>query len=170
MPKRNSTMLTDAAVGKIGKAPPGKRIERFDAGQPGLSIRITERGVKSWSVYYHLAEKHHRMTIGHWPTVGVKAARIKAAEVKEQVNAGIDPKIALEAQRIAAREAAQIEAERHKTFEYIAEQFIKRGMRNVSDRFRRDIEARIRSRLLPAWGDRSCRGLGLKDAHRLFNY
>ncbi len=44
MPRRNSKHLTDPGIKKIGKAPKGKRIERFDAGVDGLCLRITDKG------------------------------------------------------------------------------------------------------------------------------
>ena len=91
MPRRNSKHLTDAEIAKIGKAPPSKRVERFDAAVPGLSLRITDKGAKSWSVYYRLNGKHRRETIGAWPAVGVAAAREQAREIKDQAKAGIDP-------------------------------------------------------------------------------
>ncbi len=36
MPKKNSKHLTDPGIGKISKAKKGARVERFDAGVPGL--------------------------------------------------------------------------------------------------------------------------------------
>ena len=66
MPRRNSKALTDPGIGKIGRAPKGNRSERFDALAPGLCLRVTDNGTKSWSVYYRLDGKHKRMTIGGW--------------------------------------------------------------------------------------------------------
>ena len=120
MPRRNSKHLTDPGIEKIGKAPRGKRIERFDAGVPGLCLRITDKGAKSWSAYYRLNSKHQRMTIGAWPGIGVAEAREQAREIKDQSKAGVDPK----GVRAASTAAAQTEA--GKTFEVVAESYIKR--------------------------------------------
>ena len=78
MQRRNSKHLTDPGIEKMSRTAKGKRVERFDAGQPGLCLRITDRGVKSWSVYYRLNGKHQRMTVGTWPGVGVAEARDRA--------------------------------------------------------------------------------------------
>ena len=81
MPRRNSKHLTEPGIAIIGKAPKGKRIERFDAGAPGLALRITDNGAKSWSVYYRFHDRHRRLTIGRWPEIGVAAARDQALGV-----------------------------------------------------------------------------------------
>ncbi len=120
MPRRNSKHLTDPGIEKIGKAPKGKRIERFDAGAPGLCLRITDRGVKSWSVYYRLNGKHQRMTIGPWPGIGVADARARAREIKDQAKDGADPKAVREAEAQAGRDEAG------STFGTLAEKYIQR--------------------------------------------
>ena len=143
MPRKNSKYLTDAGIEKIARAPKGNRLERFDAGVPGLCLRITDKGVKSWSVYYRLNGKHQRMTIGTSPGIGVAAARDCALEIKGQAKAGIDPKEA----RAATKAKTQIEAQ--KTFEVIAEKYIKRECPKLKRG--REYEAAIRRELLPAW-------------------
>ena len=81
MPKKNSKHLTDPGIAKMTKAPKGKRLERFDAGAPGLALRITDKGAKSWSAYYRFQDRHQRLTVGRWPEVGVAAARDQARAV-----------------------------------------------------------------------------------------
>jgi integrase len=110
MPRRNSKHLTDPGIAKIGKAPKGKRIERFDAGADGLCLRVTDRGTKSWCVYYHLRDLsgrsgHHRITLGPWPTIGVAQARTEAQRVRDLVRDGLDPKqVRAEADAVVRRQ------------------------------------------------------------------
>ncbi len=149
MPRRNSRHLTDPGIEKIAKAPKGKRIERFDSGADGLALRITDRGKKTWCISYHFPDdqdrlKHHRYTIGPWPTMGVAQAREEARKVKEQVRAGIDPKAA----RAAAK--AKMRFEGRKTFRALAENYIKRECSKLKRGH--EYEAVIRRELLPAWG------------------
>ena len=146
MPRRNSRHLTDPGIEKMAKAPKGKRVERFDLGADGLALRITDRGKKTWCISYHFPDdsgrlKHHRYTIGPWPTIGVAQAREEARKVKERVKAGIDPKAARAAAQEAARVAAEEEAETisRGTFAAIAEKYItiecpklRRGQESVS--------------------------------------
>lgn len=149
MPRKNSKHLTDPGIEKIGRAPKGKRVERFDAGAPGLCLRVTDKGIKSWSVYYRLGKKHLRITIGPWPTVGVAEAREEARDVKAQAKAGIDPKKAREAGKFDAD--AEAEAAASKNFGPVAERYIKRECSKLKRGS--EIESIIRRELLPAWKD-----------------
>ena len=91
MPRRNSKHLTDPGIEKMSAAPRGKRIERFDAGAPGLALRINDKREKAWSVYYRYGGRHRRMIIGQWPIVGIEKAREQARDARAQAKAGIDP-------------------------------------------------------------------------------
>ena len=84
------------------------------------------------------------MTIGPWPGIGVAEAREQAREIKDQSKAGIDPR----GIRAASTAAAQTEA--GKTFEAVAESYIKREC----SRLKRGKEygAAIRRELVPPWG------------------
>ncbi len=155
MPRRNSKFMTEPGVAKMARAPKGKRIERFDSGADGLSLRITDRGTKTWNICYHFPDaqgelRHHRLTLGQWPAVGLAQAREEARRVKAEVRSGIDPKARRMAGQAAAKAEAQAEA--RKTFRAIAENYIalecpglRRGV---------ETEAIIRRELLPPWNDR----------------
>ncbi len=142
MPRKNSKHLTDPGIAKIGRAPKGKRIERFDAGAPGLALRVTDRGVKSWSVYYRLNGKHRRSTIGTYPEIGVAEARERAGEIKKQAKQGVDPKVAADAEKAAVQAGAQ-------TFGAIAEKYIKRECSGLRRGW--EVERIIRRELMPGW-------------------
>ena len=94
----NKKRFTDLSVEKMVPVA-GKRIEVSDALIPGLSLRITEAGKKSWSVTYRVAGRGdggnrgalRRMTLGAYPLVDVKAARDKAAAALDLADRGDDP-------------------------------------------------------------------------------
>ncbi len=159
MPRKNSKHLTEPGIAKIGKAAKGRRIERFDAGLPGLCLRVTERGVKSWSVYYRLGGKHRRETIGSWPEVGVATARDRAREIKELAKSNVDPRAAREAEEATAQAGTLA------TFGAIAESYIEREC----SRLRRgwEVERIIRRELMPAWSNRPIAELRKRDAIEL---
>ncbi|MCH8999094.1 MAG: DUF4102 domain-containing protein, partial [Proteobacteria bacterium] len=128
MPKKNSKHLTDPGIGKISKAKKGKRVERFDAGVPGLCLRVTDKGVKTWAVYYKFpginrkgepALLNQRLTIGQWPGIGVAKARVEARVVKDRAKSGVNPKEAREADNTAAGDEAA------DTFGAVAEEYIR---------------------------------------------
>ena len=168
MPRRNSKHLTDPGIKKIGKAPKGKRIERFDAGIDGLCLRITDKGTKTWCFYYHFPTetgemKHHRLTLGLWPTMGVAAARKEAQNRKDQAKAGINPKATRKAERAAATTEAMAAA--RNTFGAVAERYIARECPGLSRGA--DVESVIRRGLLPPWTDSKMTDLRRSDLTEL---
>ncbi len=171
MPRGSAKHLTDPGIGKMSKAKEGKRVERFDAGAPGLALRITDKGVKSWSVYYRLDGKHQRLTIGAWPEIGVAEARDQAREIKSQAKTGVDPKEARKAEKVAAEDEAA------DTFGAIAEEYIKiecleRKLKNdkiLPPKLKRgrEVESIIRRELMPHWQHRPFAELRKRDAIKL---
>ena len=168
MPRRNSKFMTEPGIAKMAKAPKGQRIERFDSGADGLSLRITDRGTKTWNICYHFSNaqgvlKHHRVTLGQWPAVGLAQAREEARMVKAEVRSGIDPRARRAGAQATAKAEAQAEA--RKTFRAIAENYIalecpglQRGV---------ETEAIIRRELLPPWSDRHTAGFRRSDLTEL---
>ena len=79
--------FNDQVVERL-KAPKSGREEWYDSLCPGLVIRITERGVKSFSCQYRVAGEggtsatgrqrqggYHRITLGQTPPLDLKQAR-----------------------------------------------------------------------------------------------
>ena len=101
---------TDQGVANIGKAPKGQRKEITDALEKGLVLRINDQGAKSWMLSYRvsgeggtsptgrkLQGRTRKMPLGPFPSLSVKAARLKAQEMKEKARNGEDPNIARQA-------------------------------------------------------------------------
>lgn len=86
-----SERLTDKRVSAL-RPLPDRRFALFDSQCSGLAIRVTEAGVKSWSVMYRLNGKIRRDTLGAYPAVSLARARTLAAQVLERVEVGKDPR------------------------------------------------------------------------------
>jgi integrase len=82
--------LTDLFVERV-KPPATGRTEYFDAAFPGLALRITENGGKSWSVFYRMSGRLRRFTIGSYPAIKPAQARREASAALERVRQGFDP-------------------------------------------------------------------------------
>src|SRR5687768_6386932 len=60
------------------RAPDTGRVELADAKCPGLVLRVTAAGAKSWAVRYRDAGgRSQRLTIGAYPTIGLADARAR---------------------------------------------------------------------------------------------
>ena len=89
-----SVSLTESAINKAVRqsAETKKRIELTDAGQPGLRLRITPAGARSWVL--GCRDQHgrsRRFPLGDFPALGIRDAREAARATRNQVKAGADP-------------------------------------------------------------------------------
>ncbi len=62
------------------------RTNVVDAACPGLQLRITPKGVKTWAVAYRDGARKVTHTIGRWPAVTLKAAREEARRIQAAVS------------------------------------------------------------------------------------
>ena len=84
-----SLMLTDRLI--CGLKPRLRQFEVFDSKVPGLTIRISPQGSKSFSVLYRIGGRNRRLTLGRYPIVTLADARKRARQVLNQVWQGLDP-------------------------------------------------------------------------------
>jgi integrase len=107
MPKN----LTDRYLQTI-KPPASGRLEIVDVAAPGLTVRVTPNGVKSWAIRYRLkGSEQRRVSFGTYPAVSLREARRRAREILGAAERGLD----LVAQEIRAAEEARKTADRPDT-------------------------------------------------------
>lgn len=117
------TKLTAASVDRI-KPPSNGRAEHFDAMLPGFGLRVTDKGAKSWIVFYRVQDgpekgKQRRLTLGTYPILSLADARKAARLALQNVAAGGDP--ARDKQDRKAAEPAKAV-----TFDGVVSEFIER--------------------------------------------
>ena len=104
--------LSDPAIraAKGGEKP----CKLFDT--KGLFLLVTPQGSKLWRVKYRFAHKDQLLSLGAYPEVTLKQARVGRDEVRRQVTAGIDPS--------AARKALKATQAGEGSFEVLAREWI----------------------------------------------
>lgn len=105
MGKATAIKLTAKAV-QSAKADPSKRVELWDALCPGLCLRITQQGAKSWVVRYRTIDgRQPRMSLGPAGSGegDLQKARDKATEIRRIARDGGDPAAAKRAEAVEAR-------------------------------------------------------------------
>jgi integrase len=63
----------------------------YDAGSPGLALRVGASGRKTWTLFYSFGGARRRLTLGTYPATSLASARTKADEVRAACEAGKDP-------------------------------------------------------------------------------
>jgi integrase len=142
-------VLTDRYIKSRPAAAGGQRDDYADAIVPGLVLRLTDRGHKSFVVRarYPLRPKNPtRRRLGVYPVMTLEQARARAREWLEQINKGIDPKIEAERQRAAAQ---RMQAN---TFAAVAEDFLDRHAVKLVKRA--EAERIIRGEFVRRWRER----------------
>jgi integrase len=91
----------------------------------GLYLQVGPTGGKSWLFRYMLAGKAREMGLGPVDSLELAKARKAAERCREQLNAGVDPIEAREADRAAGKAAAALELAKVRTFKDCAESYIK---------------------------------------------
>ncbi|WP_456403653.1 Arm DNA-binding domain-containing protein, partial [Thiolapillus sp.] len=81
--------LTDTAIRNA--KPKEKLFKLYDA--RGLYIEITPKGAKRWRFRYRRpgTGKESRLSLGIYPDVSLKEARIKRDEARKMLDDGVDP-------------------------------------------------------------------------------
>ena len=84
--------LTDKFIAAL--KPHDKDLDYFDTRAKGLQIRVTPKGVKSWSVLFTSPKngKRARLSIGTYPATPLATARTRAIEAHGHVESGVDPR------------------------------------------------------------------------------
>lgn len=108
-----------------------KRIEYFDTDVPGLCLRITETGRKSWGLYYRFAGRQQRLSLGNYVAISLKDARKKAKDALHDIAHGINPAAAKREDRDAP--TFRTLAERYRD-EYALKKRSYREMARIIDR------------------------------------
>ncbi len=168
-----ATRLQDQKI-KALRPPTEGRLEVKDSLVPGLMLRVTPRGVKSFCLVFKVPGEHpdgpsktgmprcgksHRMTLGTYPMLSLADARDTARRLLEQVDQGIDP-------RPARTEAAQ--AAYDNTVASVAKRFIAQECKGHIKSWRR-VERTLELHVLPTFGNRPIREIRRGDIHTLLD-
>jgi len=70
----------------------------FVGGAPGLELRVTTHGIRSWRLFYRLPGDPRRraMKLGPYPTLSLADARKRAHEALARVTEGLNPRVQLQ--------------------------------------------------------------------------
>lgn len=135
----------------------GVQTDFFDETVPGLALRVTAQGYRSWSYLFTSPRdgKRARATIGTYPATSLAAARGKALEAKSHVDDGRDPRLVLAGQATAGMTvAALVDA-------YLSDP------EKAALRSKAEIERRLRKNVVPFIGEIKLAELRRRDVRNV---
>jgi integrase len=144
--------LTTVAVERIG-APASGQTDHFDQGYPGLALRVSYGGAKTWVYFYRLHGKQRRMTLGRFPSMTLARAREAWREAREALDKGESP----QHQRPTAANS----------FSAVADEWLKRDQ--AHNRSCISVQNIIERYAKPAWGGRQIDTIGRRDINDLID-
>jgi len=137
--------LTDAAI-KNAKPRP-KAYKLSDGG--GLYLEVSPTGGKLWRLKYRIHGKEKRLSIGIYPTIGLKEARARRDEAKKLLAQGIDPSAA---KKEARKIAAALVRDESATFEAVASEWYSKKTVALSPGHQKKVLSRLENQLFPYIG------------------
>jgi integrase len=148
-PKRS---LTAAAVARIPPPEQGQ-VDHFDRIYPGLALRVSYRGTKTWVCFYRLHDKQKRLSLGRYPAMSLNEAHEAYRAVRLAVSKGENP--------------AHIKPTKADTFAATAEEWLKRDQ--AKNRSANEVRRAIEHDVISAWGDRLVAAITRRDVHELID-
>src|SRR5690348_14079514 len=144
--------LTDRSLQGLKPAPAGSRTVIWDALLPGLAVRVSGKGKRSFYAVRRRtgAQQPSWVLLGAYPAMTLAEARAAAREALGALLEGHDP-ATLALAKGRAKEEAERRSEAGK-FRAVAEHFIKQHLPRL--RTSRAAEALIRRELIPVLGDK----------------
>jgi integrase len=149
MPTRS---LTVASVARI-KPPKAGQADYFDKGYPGLALRVSYGGAKTWIYFYRLHGKLRRLSLGRHPGMSLTEARDAWRASRLAVSKGESP--------------AHIRPTTADSFAAVAEEWLKRDQ--ARNRSAAEVRRVLEHDVLPVWGERLIAAITRRDALELID-
>ena len=156
------------------RPPVSGRLEIGDLVVPGLTFRVTDKGVRSWSLLYRILGeggetatgipkrgKLRRLTLGRYPVLGLKGAREAARKGLELADAGQDP-AAVRFRQVAEQQQALTQTVAKLVEQCLAKHYSKTRKYETA-------KAYLEGRVVSAWGDRPVANIKRRDAIALID-
>jgi integrase len=144
MPSHKS--LTDAAAQRL-RPPASGQMDHFDRQYPGLVLRISSHGRKTWNYLFRINGKLRRMTLDTFPVMTVADAHDAWRDARDQVRAGRDPT------RKEGRGATDFKA--------VLEEWLARDQ--AGNKTLGTVRRTLENDVLPVWADRNIGTIGRRD-------
>jgi integrase len=153
MAKASFTARWVAAVA----SPATGQLDYFDTKPPGIGLRVTPRGRKTWFIMYRSGGRLRRLALGTYPALSLADARQQAMTARHTVAQGEDPALHKQTLRHAP------------TVEIIAQQYLDLYAKVHKKSWRADARL-LAKEVLPQWGRRKASEISRRDVLALLDW
>lgn len=148
--------LSDVAI--RNSKPKDKPYKLYDAN--GLFLIVTPNGGKWWRLKYRLDGKEKLLSLGVYPDIGLKEARIRRDETRQLIAQGVNPS---ERRKQAKAIIMATEKEEKTTFGAVAREWFDKKRAAWTDGHQQKILSRLENQLFPYIGKRQFSTLEAAD-------
>lgn len=124
----------------------------------GLSLKLTKKGIRSFSYTFRLGSKTGRVTLGQYPDLGLAEARKRVEALRKLVTEGTDPRHA----------KAEERSKRERTVNEMVTQFVDRYAKPKNKSWRQ-AESNLRLYLASALGTKPVSSVKRRDIHAILD-
>jgi integrase len=143
--------ITEPAARKF-TVPASGQVDHFDKQYPGLALRVSCGGRRSWTYTYRIGGKQKRMTLGLFPAeLTVAQAHDAWRKARDSVRTGRDPSL----------------APSKDDFRHVFEEWMKRDQ--CDNRSTADTRRKFEKNILPHWQHRPIASIGRRDLLDVIN-
>jgi len=135
--------LTDTA---IRKAKPMERDYKLSDGG-GMFLLVKTNGAKYWRIKFRVHGKEKQLGLGVYPEVSLSKARSARSQIREQLQAGIDPAVARKVEKLTRKTNAQ------NTFESVGRAWVEYKSNQWTPRHVSDVLRTLERNLFPKLGN-----------------
>ena len=132
--------------------PRANSYEVFSSDRTGFAIRISPTGIKTWFTRYRnrATGKQIKVTIGQYPNIPLKDARILHSEYRKLIHQGKDPRQLIQTSKSIERSAG--------TVEELVKEYIKRHSKKKKKSWQED-ERSLHKDVIPNWGNQKVKDI-----------
>lgn len=134
--------LTDTAIRAI--KPTSKTAKFFDGG--GLYLEVAPSGGKWWRLKYRFQGKEKRISLGTYPTIGLKEARERREDTKKILANGIDPSAQRQAIKVSTTNVDK------DSFEVVTREWFDKHVVNLAPSYSKKVRSLFERQIFPVLG------------------
>jgi Arm DNA-binding domain len=155
MPRRHLTAPPNDRI----KKPAIGQVDHFDKGYPGLALRVSYGGSRSWVYFYRWGGKQKRLTLGQWPTLDLTGARDAWRAARESLSKGWEPTAQVLFPMGTPAASGTV------TFKAVLADWLKRDQ--AANRSRDEVKRILEKEALPVWGEVPLGAIGRRQVLEL---